>query len=77
MNIFFDEAQVVSEEILKKMEQAAVYAAELEDECERYRDAPLPAIISIPGQSGNTGYGMAAIRNAVERAVGADIIFKN
>ena len=31
MNIFFDEAQVVSEEILKKMEAAAVYAAELEN----------------------------------------------
>ena len=31
MNIYFDEAQVVSEEILKKMEDAAVYAAELED----------------------------------------------
>ena len=31
MNIFFDEAQVVSEEILKKMEDAAVYAAELEN----------------------------------------------
>ena len=31
MNIFFDEAQVVSEEILKKMEAAAVYAVELED----------------------------------------------
>ena len=31
MNIYFDEAQVVSEEILKKMEDAAVYAAELEE----------------------------------------------
>lgn len=31
MNTFFDEAQVVSEEILKKMEDAAVYAAELEN----------------------------------------------
>lgn len=53
------------------------YAAKLEEECEKYRDDPLPAIISIPGQAGNTGYGMASIRNAVERAVGADIIFKN
>ena len=31
MNIYFDEAQAVSEEILKKMEAAAVYAAELEN----------------------------------------------
>ena len=31
MNIYFDDEQVVSEEILKKMEEAAVYAAELEN----------------------------------------------
>ena len=30
MKIYFDEAQEVSEDILKKMEEAAVYAAELE-----------------------------------------------
>ena len=77
-----EEAGRILHRLVKSGEYAVIflvenYAAELEDECERYRDAPLPDIISIPGQSGNTGYGMAAIRNAVERAVGADIIFKN
>lgn len=52
------------------------FAAELSEDAARYRDNPLPAIISVPGQSGNTGYGLAAIKNAVERAVGTDIIFK-
>ena len=53
------------------------YAVKLEDEIARYRDLPLPAIVSIPGQEGSTGYGMNVLRNAVERAVGADILFKN
>ena len=53
------------------------YAAQLEDEVIRYRDLPLPAIVSIPGPEGSTGYGMNHLRHAVERAVGADILFKN
>ncbi len=52
------------------------YAAQLEEETARYRDLPLPAIISIPAASGSVGYGMNSIRSAVERAVGADILFK-
>ena len=50
---------------------------ELEEEIAKYKDKPLPAILSIPGRAGNTGYGMANIRNAVVRAVGADILFKD
>ena len=53
------------------------YAARMEDEMARYRDLPLPAIVSIPGQGGSTGYGMNNLRHAVERAVGADILFRN
>ena len=39
-----------------------------------YKDLPLPAIVSLPGASGSTGYGLAALRDAVERAVGVDIL---
>lgn len=46
-----------------------------EIEAAKYHELTLPAIISLPGNSGNTGYGMSAIKNAVKRAVGADIIF--
>lgn len=53
------------------------YAKELEDEISKYKDLPLPAIISLPGREGSTGYGMNLIKNAVERAVGADILFKD
>ena len=52
------------------------YAAALEAETARYKDSPLPAIITLPGREGSRGYGMAAIKTAVEKAVGADILFK-
>ncbi len=52
------------------------YAMQMEEEMRQYKELPLPAVISIPGQGGSTGYGMNNIRSAVERAVGADILFK-
>lgn len=53
------------------------YAMELEEDMAKYRDQPIPAIVSIPGQEGSMGYGMNNLRRAVERAVGADILFKD
>ena len=53
------------------------FALEIKDDMARYKDSPLPAITVIPGGGGSTGYGMASIKSAVERAVGADILFKN
>ncbi len=49
-------------------------ARELDEIIDRYKDAPLPAITVIPGRQGGTGYGLANIKRAVERAVGADIL---
>ncbi len=51
--------------------------AELEMEIDRYVTDYLPAIIPIPGVSGNTGMGMRNVKKSVERAVGSDIIFNN
>lgn len=61
-------------------EYAVIYiteelAARLEREIEFYADRALPAIIQIPGVYGNTGNGMKAVKQSVERAVGSDIIF--
>ncbi len=53
------------------------YAVQLEEEIAKYKDMPLPAITVIPGMSGTSGYGMANIKNAAQRAVGADILFKD
>ncbi|HJC47178.1 MAG TPA: V-type ATP synthase subunit F [Candidatus Lachnoclostridium pullistercoris] len=50
-------------------------AAQIEAEIDRYRSAGLPAIILIPGASGNTGRGLSAVKKSVEQAVGSDIIF--
>ncbi|MBQ3266260.1 MAG: V-type ATP synthase subunit F [Ruminococcus sp.] len=48
-------------------------AAFLEKEIAKYRSEPKPAIILIPGVTGNTGEGMSAVRLSVEKAVGSDI----
>lgn len=50
------------------------YAAGMQAELERYKDALTPAIILIPGKEGSLGIGMANVKRAVERAVGADIL---
>jgi V/A-type H+-transporting ATPase subunit F len=50
-------------------------AAELQDEMEEYRERTLPAIIQIPGVSGNTGAGVENVKKTVEQAVGSDILF--
>ena len=51
--------------------------AQLGSEIDYYREKPLPAIIPIPGVSGNTGMGMLNVKKSVEQAVGSDIIFNN
>ncbi len=52
-------------------------AAELNHEIEKYQDQVMPAIIRIPGVSGNTGAGILGVKKSVEVAVGSDILFGN
>ncbi|WP_202621087.1 V-type ATP synthase subunit F [Pseudoflavonifractor sp. 524-17] len=64
---------------LAKEEYAVIYlteqyAAKLEHEVARYKDELTPAVILIPGKEGSLGIGMANVKRAVERAVGADIL---
>ena len=49
-------------------------AAQMQPEIARYKDELTPAIILIPGKEGSLGIGMANVKTAVERAVGADIL---
>ena len=51
------------------------WAAELKHEISRYQEQLTPAIIQIPGISGNTGAGIAGVKKSVEVAVGSDILF--
>ena len=53
------------------------YAEELSELIAKYKSRAVPAIIPIPPTSGATGYGMNSIKKNVEKAVGADILFKN
>ena len=60
---------------LAKENCAILYLTEqLQPEIARYKDALTPAIILIPGKEGPLGIGMANVKTAVERAVGADIL---
>lgn len=59
---------------------AVIYITEalaqtLTNEVDRFRFSRLPAIIPIPGVSGNTGMGLKNVKRSVEQAVGSDIIF--
>ena len=49
-------------------------ASQIPNDVDRYKDALTPAIILIPGKEGSLGIGMANVKRAVERAVGADIL---
>ncbi len=53
------------------------YALGAENVIARYQDQMTPAIILIPGAKGSLGIGMRAVSKSVERAVGADILFKD
>lgn len=65
-------------ERLAAEDYAVIYLAEhlaegMKEIIDRYSDRIRPAIVLIPGPHGG-GLGMAALRSAVERAVGADIL---
>ena len=49
----------------------------VKEEIEKYKEQVMPAIIQIPGVSGNTGAGVEGVKKTVEQAVGSDILFGN
>ena len=53
------------------------YAAVLGNVTAMYRNRRFPAIIPIPGVRGGLGVGMAGVKQCVEKAVGADILFND
>ena len=63
-----------AEEARQALHRTEQLSAQLQPEIARYQDALTPAIILIPGKEGSLGIGMANIKTAVERAVGADIL---
>ena len=72
----------VTEPVEAGGEYAVIYiteslAAQIEHEIAKLREQVLPAVILIPGVSGNTGKGIESVRKSVEQAVGSDILFSN
>ncbi|MCM1508585.1 MAG: V-type ATP synthase subunit F [Ruminococcus flavefaciens] len=58
---------------------AVIYITEplavlVSDTIDKYKSSPLPSIVLIPAIKGNTGAGMRAVHQAVEKAVGSDIL---
>ena len=49
-------------------------AAQLENEINKFKDSPTHAIILLPGREGSIGLGQSALKAAVERAVGTNIL---
>ena len=49
-------------------------AQEITGDIDRYKDELTPAVILIPGRQGSLGIGADALQQAVERAVGANIL---
>lgn len=73
-----------AEKILHQMAKerfAVIYVTEqvakdIVESIDHYKDSRFPAIIPIPGNQGVLGMGMQGVKKSVERAVGADILFR-
>lgn len=84
LDIYPVEEEEAAAKTLKKLTEdnyAVIYITErlqakLAIELDSYRQQRFPAIIPIPGVTGNTGMGMENVRKSVEQAVGSDIIFQ-
>ena len=82
LSVYPAESAAEGGEILRKLaggDCAVIYmtenlARELSEEIDKYKDSVVPAVIVIPGKGGPLGLGMSALKSAVERAVGADIL---
>lgn len=84
LNVFDCSSKEEARNILKSIvdEYAIIYMTdnfydELKDTIYEYNEKRLPAIIPIPSMKGTTGIGIKNIKKAVEKAVGADILFNN
>ena len=76
-----EEARKVLHEITKPRDEeyAIIYmeetmAAEIQSEIRKYDEKPSPAIILIPGRNGPMGIGQAALNEAIQQAIGSDIL---
>ena len=50
-------------------------AKPLSEFLKRFDEEPYPVVLSIPSKNGSSGYGDELLKNAMERALGVDILF--
>ena len=50
-------------------------ASQIQPLIKRYLARPYPVIVPIPSAEGSNGFGMQGIKENVEKAIGADILF--
>lgn len=73
------EAHRTLRDLTREEQYAIIYLEEslanaLSSEIDKFKDNPTPAIILIPGREGSLGLGQSALKDAVVRAVGSDIL---
>lgn len=51
-------------------------AAKIPAEIAKYNDAYIPVVVPIPGNTGSLGVGLGNMKKWVEKAIGADILFR-
>lgn len=78
------ENEAKAKEILRKIakDYAVIFITEelakpLSEFLKRFDEQPYPVVLSIPSKNGSTGYGAQLLKNAMERALGVDILFNN
>ena len=81
LSVFFAETGAEGAAILREIAEdyAVVFiteklASQMEGELARYKECTHPAVIPIPGVTGNTGLGLRNVSAFVEQAVGSDIL---
>ncbi|MBS4960677.1 MAG: V-type ATP synthase subunit F [Clostridiales bacterium] len=82
LDTFETDQPEMAESILRDLadrEYAIVYiteqlAQQMMDVIHQYQSQVTPAVILIPGKEGTLGIGQVALKTAVEKAVGADIL---
>ena len=81
VGVFFADSAAEGAKILRSLadEYAVIFiteklASQMPAELARYKECTRPAVIPIPGVTGNTGLGLRNVSAFVEQAVGSDIL---
>lgn len=83
LSVYAERNAADAEERLKTLARegcAIIYITEnlaqhMMDTIAKYSEEKLPAVILIPNNAGSLGLGMTGVKQSVEKAVGADILF--